>query len=120
MLKITFADVRYDNGKWEEWILNKGLHQGGILSPLLFNFYIKWCIDDIVNHDVGCKIRLIKWDVLAYADDIVLMAPSLKGLQKLIDILGRWINNFSLKINVKKYMYIYIVWKIINKVLLYL
>ena len=37
-----------------------------ILSPLLFNFYIKGYIEDMVNHDVGCTIRFIEWNVLAY------------------------------------------------------
>ena len=51
-----------------------------------------------------------------YADDIVLTAPSLKGLQKLIDspklisllkdILGESITNISININVKKSKYI--------------
>ena len=53
MLKNTFADVRFDNR-------NKGSCQGGILSSLFFKLYIKGCIGDIVNHDVGCKIGLIK------------------------------------------------------------
>ena len=44
-------------------------------------------------------------NVLAYADDIVLMAPSLKGLQKLIDTLGESIKKISLKINIKKSKY---------------
>jgi len=30
------------------------------------------------DYDVGCKMRLIKWNVLAYADYIVLMAQSLR------------------------------------------
>ena len=59
-------------------LINKGSHQGGIQSPLLFNFYIKGCNEDIVNHNVGCRIGLIKWDTLAHANDIVFMAPSLK------------------------------------------
>ena len=57
MLINTFADVRFDNWKWEKWKTKEGSRQGGILVPLLFNFYIKGCIDDIINHDVGCKIR---------------------------------------------------------------
>ena len=65
------------------WKKNEGSHEGGILSTLLFNFYIKVCIDDIVNHNVGCMIWLIKWNVLAYADNIVVVDPSLKDLQKL-------------------------------------
>ena len=38
---------------------------------------------------------------MGYAHDIVLMAPCLKGLQKLIDVLGELIENISLKINGK-------------------
>ena len=70
MLKNTFADVRFDNR-------NKGSCQGGILSSLFFKLYIKGCIGDIVNHDVGCKIGLINRNVLVYTDDIVLMASSI-------------------------------------------
>ena len=60
ILKNTFADVRFNNGKEEKQKINKGLRQRGILSPLLFNFYKKVCIEDMVNHDVGCKIGLIR------------------------------------------------------------
>ena len=85
MLKNTFAYVFFNFGKGAKWKLNKGSCPGGILSPLLFNFYIKACIEDIVNHDVGCKIGCIKWNLLSYyADDIVLMTPFVKGLQKLM------------------------------------
>ena len=61
---------------------------------MLFNFYIKGCIEDMFDYDVGCKMRLIKWNVLAYADYIVLIVPSLNGLQKLIDILGESIKKY--------------------------
>ena len=43
--------------------------------------------EDIVDRNVWCKIWIIKLNVLACADDIVLMVPSLKGSQQLIDIL---------------------------------
>ena len=64
---------------------------------LLFNLYIyiKGYFEDIVNQNVGCKVGHYRLNVLAYADDIVLLVPSLKGLQKLIDILGESIINIS-------------------------
>ena len=77
-----------------------------VLTPLLFNFCTKGCVEDTVNHYVGCQIGLLKWNVLAYADDIALITPSLKDLQKLIDISGDSIRNISLKIDVKKSIYI--------------
>ena len=48
----------------------------------------------------------MKWNVLAYADNIVLMAPSLNGLQKLIETLGESIKKIRLNINAKKSKYI--------------
>ena len=60
MLRNTFADVHLNNRSGEKWKTNQVSRQGGILSPLLFNLYIKGCIEDIVNHDIGCKIGLIR------------------------------------------------------------
>ena len=44
---------------------------------------MKGCIEDIVIHDARWKIGPIKRNVLTFADDIVLMAPFLGGLQKI-------------------------------------
>ena len=41
-------------------------------------------------------------NVLAYADDIVLCAPSWRGLQQLIDLLAIEIGNIDMLCNIKK------------------
>ena len=73
MLKNTFADVHSNDGRGEKGKINKGSRQRRFLAPFLFNLCIKGCIEDFVNHDVRirCKIGLIKYNVLAYADDDV-------------------------------------------------
>jgi len=38
MLKYSFADVLFYDGKGDEWKINKGSRQEGILLPLLLNF----------------------------------------------------------------------------------
>ena len=38
MLKYSFTDVLFNNGRGEKWKVNKGSRQEGILLPLLFNF----------------------------------------------------------------------------------
>jgi len=78
MLKNSFSDVRFNDGKEEKWIINKGSRQWSIISPMLFTFYLKGYFEDMFNYDVGCKIGLIKSNVLAYADVIVLMASTLR------------------------------------------
>ena len=54
--------------------VHNGVRQGGILSPFLFRFYIRHLISSITNMNVGCNIGGVNW--LAYADDLVLLAPS--------------------------------------------
>jgi len=39
MLKNSFSDVRFNDGKGEKWIINKGSRRWSIISPMLFTFY---------------------------------------------------------------------------------
>jgi hypothetical protein len=62
------------------------VRQGGILSPRLFALYMD-NLSHIYNKlNVGCCINERIINHLMYADDLVLFAPSVKGLQKIIDI----------------------------------
>ena len=57
-----------------------GTRQGGILSPTLFSRYIRDLLAEITQLHVGCNIGGLFVNVLAYADDIVLLAPSWSAL----------------------------------------
>ena len=52
------------------------LNQGSVLSPILFNVYV----NDLANIDIGLR-RLC---LILYADDILLIAPSITILVKLL------------------------------------
>ena len=66
-------------------VLN-GVRQGGIMSPLLYNIFM----DDLSNllrkSRVGCFVNNMCLNHLMYADDSVLLAPSPKAFQSLINI----------------------------------
>ena len=62
----------------------KGVRQGGILSPFLFRFYIRDLILSITSSNIGCNFADINVSLLAYADDLVLLAPSWRALQSLL------------------------------------
>jgi len=55
-----------------------------MLSPTMFNRYIRDLLAQVADLHVGCSIGGLFVNVLAYADDIVLIAPSWKALQQLL------------------------------------
>ena len=79
------VNVRYKSCFSAEWKIDKGVRQGGVLSGLLFSVYINSLIDNISKLKIGCKLGIQAANIIAYADDIVLLAPTTKGLQSLLD-----------------------------------
>jgi uncharacterized protein YqgQ len=71
----------------DSFSLGNGTRQGSLLSPFLFTRYIRELISEIVNCHVGCNLGGVFYNILAYADDIVLLAPSWAGLQYLLNKL---------------------------------
>lgn len=71
--------------------INHGVRQGGLLSPILFSVGL---IDDLLERleqsGIGCRISFKYFGAIAYADDIVLMAPSVEGLNSLLSICSAW------------------------------
>ena len=55
--------------------------QGSLLSPYLFARYMRDLISNVVDSGVGCKIADQILNILAYADDLVLLAPSWNAIQ---------------------------------------
>ena len=79
-LRNQSARIIWNNIKGEYINIEKGVRQGGILSPLLFKLYIDDVLNDISNLDIGCKLGIVRLNILAYADDFVLMANSRSAL----------------------------------------
>ena len=64
----------------------KGLHQGCILSPCLFNIYAEYIMQNagLDEAQAGIKIAGRNIDNLRYADDTTLMAESKEKLKSLL------------------------------------
>jgi exonuclease III len=80
----------------------KGVKQGEVLSPLLFNLFI----NDINNiFSEACdpvSLNGRKIPCLQYADDLILLSESKQGLQESLDRLNSYCEEWKLKINVGK------------------
>ena len=91
--------VRYDDFFSDEWLICNGVRQGGVLSGLLFNIYIDDVLNKITNLKIGCRLGISASNIIAYADDMVVLAPSPSSLQILINIIYTELLKLDLIIN---------------------
>lgn len=94
--------VRWKYALSEPFLCGNGTRQGSILSPYLFTRYIRELICDVASCMVGCCIAGTFYNVLAYADDLVLLAPSWRGLQALISRMNGLAKLINMSCNVLK------------------
>ena len=81
--------------------IKRGVRQGCVMSPDLFNLYSETILRNL--EDVpGLKVNGENLNNLRYADDTVLMAESVEQLQKLLDTVVLASEAMGLSLNVKK------------------
>ena len=100
--RSQYVQVLYESKYSSIWKINNGVRQGGILSPLLFTVYIDNILKLLVNSNCGCMLGVSRSNVIAYADDLVLLSPSLNGLKTLLKNLMDGAENIKLDINFNK------------------
>ena len=80
------ATVRTGHGTTDWFQIRKGVHQGCILSPCLFNLYAEYIMQNARLHETqaGNKISGRNINNLRYADDTTLMAETEEELQSFL------------------------------------
>ena len=80
------ATVRTGHGTTDWFQIGKGVHQGCILSPCLFNLYAEYIVSNagLDEAQTGIKIAGRNNDNLRYADDTTLMAETEEELKSLL------------------------------------
>ena len=80
------AIVRTGHGTADWFQIGKGVHQGCILSPCLFNLYSEYIMRNSGLHEARPEIKFAGRNInnLRYADDTTLMAESEKELKRLL------------------------------------
>jgi len=82
--------------------IGNGTKQGRILSPFLFSVYLRDLIMTIMSARVGCNVGGLFVNILAYADDVVLLAPSSWAMQYLINLLAKCADEIDMLCNTDK------------------
>ena len=80
------ATVRPGHGTTDWFQIGKGVHQGCILSPCLFNLYAEYIMRyaGLEEAQAGIKVAGRNINNLRYADDTTLMAESEEELKSLL------------------------------------
>lgn len=79
-----------------------GVKQGAILSPILFCVYIDNLLILLSKSGVGCCMGRHFLGALAYADDIVLLAPSPTAMRKMLHLCESYAYDFNITFNSSK------------------
>ncbi|CAF0862194.1 unnamed protein product, partial [Brachionus calyciflorus] len=82
--------------------ISEGVKQGVILSLYLFNSFINDLIKNCTEKNIGAKINNIQIPIIAYCDDIILIAPSFSHCRILISECEDFANNWKLEFNASK------------------
>ena len=98
------ATVRTGHGTTDWFQIGKGVCQGCILSPCLFNLYTEYTIRNagLDEAQAGIKIAGRNINNLRYADDTTLMAESEEELKSLLMKVKEESEKVGLKLNIQK------------------
>lgn len=100
------AKIRTTYDISDSFPIETGVLQGETMSSTLFNIYM----EDLIklmdeSNSIPIKVLRAKIHTLLYADDIIILAYSLKELQKKINVLFNFCNSHGLKVNLNKTKY---------------
>ena len=98
------ATVRTGHGTTDWFQIGKGVRQGCILPPCLFNFYAKYIMRNAELEEAQAGIKIARRNInnLRYADDTTLIAESEEELKSLLMKVKEENEKVGLKLSIQK------------------
>ena len=98
----TTVRTRHEAKDWFQ--MGKGVHQGCILSPCLFNFYAEYIMQNARLDEAQAGIKTAGKNIndIQYADDTTLMAECEEELKSLLIKVKEDSEKVGLKLNIQK------------------
>ena len=96
--------VRTGQGTTDQFKIGKGVHQGSILSPCLFNFYAEYIMQSARLNETQAGIKIASRNInnLRYTDDTTLMAENEEELKNLLMKVNDKSEKARLKLSIQK------------------
>jgi hypothetical protein len=102
MNSINVINVRWKTTVSNCFYMRNGTRHGSILSPYLFSVYVRDISLAVINSGLGCYIGSRPCNILMYADNITILAPSWQAQQCLLILCVSHINKLSMSLNAAK------------------
>ena len=101
MYKKKCANVKWNGVTSSRFAIKNGVKQGAVLSAILFCVYIDELFPVMRRKRSGCWVNGDFVGMLGYVDDIMLLPPTLEGLQDIyqIRVLHMSVHNLSFSTN---------------------
>ena len=98
------ATVRTGHGTTDWFQIRKGVHQGCILSPCLFNLFAQYIMRNAGLDKAQARIKIAGRNInnLRYADDTTLMAENKEELKSLLIKVKEESEKVGLKLTIQK------------------
>ena len=107
LLRNLYAgqEATVTTGHGTDWSqIGKGVHQGCILSPCLFNLYAEYIMTNAALEEAQAGIKIARRNInnLRYANDTTLMAESEEELKSLLMKVKEESEKIGLKLNIQR------------------
>ena len=103
-MQVKKQQLELDMEQTDWFQTGKGVHQGCILSPCLFNLYAEYIMRNVGLDEAQAGIKIPQRNInnLRYADDTTLMAESKEELKSLLMKVKEESEKVGLKLNIRK------------------
>ena len=103
-MQVKKQQLELDMGTMDWFKTGKGVHQGCILSPSLFNLYAEYIMRNAGLDEAQAQIKTARRNISnpIYADDSTLMAESEEELKSLLTKVKEESEKFGFKLNIQK------------------
>ena len=94
--------VRWNSFMSDSFSVSNGVHQGSVLSPVLFAVYFDGLLSELEGSGVGCYWGAHFVGAVCYADDIALLAPCPSAMRTMLSVCEEYAVTHGLKFNPDK------------------
>ena len=94
--------VKFNNTLSDYFCVTNGVKQGGVISPTLFTCYIDDMLKRLESSKIGCHCGSQYVGCVSYADDVILLSPTVTALKEMINICEDFANEYHIKFNGSK------------------